>query len=143
MCPVPTDRVPTAQGPLVGTPCTKTYVAFVEALQEWAELPADGPDAAYWGAAMTYEMSRGMWSGCEVRILTAESALYPVMIQMRAGASLWRDRTSELAGRAAELRQASMKAYRVRAMGSRPNMAKLERSARPDDVSEPPTGDGT
>lgn len=106
--------------------CTSTYIAFVEALQEWAELPADGPDAAYWGAAMTHEMSVGMWSGCHVRILLADSVLYPVLLGTRGSASLWRDRTAEVGERARELRRSSSRELRVRARGSQTGMTRLE-----------------
>lgn len=108
-----------------------TYIAFVETTQEWAELPSDGPDAAYWGAAMTREMSVGIWAGCHVRILLPDSPLYPVMLGTRGPTGLWRERTAELADRVRELR-ASTRARRV-ALGSQPRLEKLER--------EPPTDD--
>jgi hypothetical protein len=107
--------------------CTRTYIAFVEILQEWAECPADGPDVPYWGAAMAHEMGVGMWSGCHVRILYPENALYSVILETRASASLWRDRTSELAARARDLRKAASREYRVRAIGTQPRFKPLDR----------------
>lgn len=81
---------------------SRTFVAFAELLQEWAELPAEGPHQAAWGAALAYEMTFGFWRGCNVRVLSSDDGLYPLLVGSRGGATLWRNRTPELGARAAE-----------------------------------------
>ncbi|HVV87033.1 MAG TPA: hypothetical protein VHE35_28535 [Kofleriaceae bacterium] len=99
------ERGPNRQGQREGGLATssRTYVAFAELLQEWAEIPGDGPDALSWGAALAHEMTRGIWRGCNVRVLSADNALYRMLIADRISASLWRNRTPELYARAQEL----------------------------------------
>jgi hypothetical protein len=69
-------------------------IAFVEVLQEWAELPADLEFAA-WGAALAYEAAFGGWRGHAVRVLEVQGT--------RITDGLWRDRSAELVARAREL----------------------------------------
>ena len=82
---------------------SRTFVAFAELLQEWAEVPVDGPLFTSWGAALTYEMTFGIWRGCNVRVLSSDDALYPLLVTQRASATMWRNRTPEIAARAREL----------------------------------------
>jgi hypothetical protein len=78
----------------------RTFVAFAELLQEWAELPADVAHLPAWGAALAYEMTLGIWRGCNVRVLSADDGLYPLLVSQHSSATLWRNRTHELTARA-------------------------------------------
>jgi hypothetical protein len=81
----------------------RSCVAFAELLQEWAEVPVEGPEALAWGAALAYEMTAGFWRGCNVRVLSAENVLYRMLISDRISASPWRNRTHDLGERARQL----------------------------------------
>ena len=78
----------------------RTFVAFAELLQEWAELPSDLAHAPAWGAALAYEMTHGIWRGCNVRVLSSDDSLYPLLVNQHSSATLWRNRTHEIALRA-------------------------------------------
>jgi hypothetical protein len=82
---------------------SRTYVAFAELLQEWAEIPAEGPDQPRWGAALAYEMIFGIWRGCNVRVLSSDDPLYALLVCQRPSATLWRNRTADLTARAQDM----------------------------------------
>lgn len=90
----------------VRTPASSDHVAriaFAESLKEWAELPADGPEATAWAAALAHEMTVGFWRGAVVQVVSSDNRLDRVLIEERISASLWRNRTPDLSARARSL----------------------------------------
>lgn len=72
----------------------RRVVAFVEAVQEWAELPREVDEVA-WCAAVAFEAAFGIWRGHAVRILE--------LCGRRITDDLWRDRSRDIDERVTEL----------------------------------------